>query len=242
MRGRDLTSSSPRRSRPPLGYKTIASIAGLLALTAAVAVVAIILVQNLSREQTHLDNNADGYADAVQSASLAAKGIANDQRGFLLSGDEQFVTERQAKIDTVHSSLAAAGNTAQTTDQRVVVQHAAAGFDLWVSSLHNEIELFRSGAHQQAIDASLGPDRELRKSYEGSLTRARSLADVAVQHGRQSVSQAASRTIRDLLVALAVALVLGAGIGAVLMRTIALPVYRLVHLLTASEEPAANLR
>jgi hypothetical protein len=107
--------------------------------------------------------------------------------------------------------------------------------------VHDEFAVFQAGDRQRAITASLGPERELRKSYERSLADAQSVGDRSVQSARTSVAAAWSRSVGILITCLAVALAVGVGMvfGMVYwpMRTIALPVFRLVALL-APDLPA----
>ena len=84
--------------RRPLGHQVLFGIAGFLALLIAVVVMAIVLVINLNHRETHLNRGNAAYVSAVQAAAFDAKAIANDQRGFLLSGDEQFLHEAEGRV------------------------------------------------------------------------------------------------------------------------------------------------
>ena len=86
---------------------------------------------------------------------------------------------------------------------------------------------------------SLGPDRELRKSYEASLARAQTLGANSIQSAQNSVAAASSRSVRILLTYLLIAMTIGVGVAYWLVRSIAIPVYRLVTLLTDAQPFAA---
>ncbi len=206
-----------RRRRLPMGFQVLLGVGGLLVLLAASMLVAIFLAVGLKHNETYLDDRDVPYAGAVATAALNAKGIANDQRGFLLSGDPKFIDEADRRISDARAAFAAAANAAADPSQRHAVNQAHAGFE--------------TGDHQGAITASLGPDRALRKTYEQSLARAQALGASSIQSARSSVAAASSRSLRILVACLLVALTIGVGVAFWLVRSIAMPVSRLVAIL-----------
>jgi len=101
-----------------------------------------------------------------------------------------------------------------------------------VSAVRREVADFKAGNRRVAIDASLGESRRLRKAYEGSLAQAQELEVAQVASSRQSIDAESSRSIRALSLFLGCALVVGVLISAWLVRAIAVPVSRLVLLLS----------
>jgi methyl-accepting chemotaxis protein len=206
-------------------------IAGFLGLLVAVAVMAIALVVNLNHKEANLNTGKAAFVTAVQSAALDAKAIANDQRGFLLSGDEKFVTEAQGREAAVRASFASASAAAGSGAELDAVSRASGGFETWITAFQGEIATFKSGDHQSAITLSLGADRDLRKAYEAALASAQTIGVHGVQSGDHSVSATATLTVRLLLAGVLVALIIGVGIGEWLLRTIVRPLYQLVDVL-----------
>jgi methyl-accepting chemotaxis protein len=219
------------RRRLPMGFQVLLGVGGLLALLAASMVVAIFLVVGLKHDETHLNDRDVPYASAVATAALNAKGIANDQRGFLLTGDNKFIDEADRRISDARAAFATAANAAADPTQRQAVNQAHAGFEGWVRALHGEVAAFQTGDHRGAITASLGPDRALRKTYEQSLARAQALGASSIQSARSSVAAASSRSVTILVACLLVALTIGVGVAFWLVRSIAMPVSRLVAIL-----------
>lgn len=217
--------------RHPLGHQVVFGIAGFLGLLVAVAVMAIALVLNLNRQETNLNMGNAAFVTAVQSAALDAKAIANDQRGFLLSGDDQFLHEARNREAAVRASFSSASTAAGSGAGLEAIRRASDGFERWITALQGEVDTFKRGDHEGAIATSLGADRDLRKTYEASLATAQTIGAQGVQSGDQSVSAAATLTIRLLLAGLLVALVIGVGIGEWLLRTIVRPLHRLVDAL-----------
>jgi methyl-accepting chemotaxis protein len=214
-----------------MGFQVLLGVGGLLAPLAASMLVAIFLVVGLKHDETHLNDRDVPYASAAATAALNAKGIANDQRGFLLTGDPKFIDEADRRISDARAAFAAAANVAADPTQRRAVNQAHAGFEGWVQAVHGEFVTFQAGDHQGAITASLGPDRALRKTYEQSLARAQALGASSIQSARSSVAAASSRSVTILVACLLVALTIGVGVAFWLVRSIAMPVSRLVAFL-----------
>jgi methyl-accepting chemotaxis protein len=228
-------AATPRRL--PIGIQILAGLAGLLTLLVVSMLVAIGLAVGSRPGQTRLDDRDVPYVNAVAEAALNAKGVANDQRGFLLTGDPTFIDEAERRIADARRAFATADRVAADADQRDTVDTARAGFEQWVAAVHDEFAVFQAGDRQRAITASLGPERELRKSYERALADAQSVGDRSVRSARTSVAEAWSRSVGILIVCLVVALAVGIGVVYWLMRAVALPLFRLVAVL-APDLPA----
>lgn len=207
---------------------------GLLALVLFSTVAAIYVVVGMSHDQARITDRELSYGEAVDAAALQAKGVANDERGYLLSGDTQFLAEADRRIVDARSAFGSARDAAATPQQHRAAVGALAGFERWVTAVRHEVADFKAGNHRVAIDSSLGETRTLRKSYERSLTEAQELDVAQIASSRQSIDAESSRSIRALGLVLGLVLVVGALIAAWLVRAIALPVARLVALLSAT--------
>jgi len=148
-----------------------------------------------------------------------------------------FIQEADRRVEEARRAFAAAGAVAGGADQRRKVATARDGFERWVQAVYGEFATFRSGNHQQAITASLGPDRDLRKDYEQALTDAQAIGEGSIRSASSSLHAAATRSIAILVACLISALVIGLCVAYWLMRTVALPLLRLVALL-APDLPA----
>ena len=224
-----ISSKTRRWPKRPLGRQALLGVVGLLSLFVAFAVLAIALVARSNGDEKHLDTASVDYVNAVQQGALDAKGIANDQRGFLLSGEEQFLVEAEGRISSARAALARAEDEARTTGERDTIADATTGFEQFITAVRAEIDQFRRGDRQGAIDRSLTTDRDLRKTYEASLERAQQVGMSRVTAGRDAANKAAVQTIRLLVAGLVVALVIGVLIGLWLLRSIARPLFRLVE-------------
>jgi methyl-accepting chemotaxis protein len=225
----------------PLGYRVLIGVGALLALVAACVLVAVLLLVNLRDDRAQLTERNLPYASAIATAALNAKGMANDERGFLLSGDREFLAEIDDRIVKARQAFTEAEGAAENLEQILAVRNSRAGFERWVEALRNELEMYQAGDTEGAITASLGPVRDLRKQYEASLARADELASEVLESGASSVEAESSRSVTILLVSLLVALVIGFVVAAWLLRTIVKPVHAMLTLYTDALERGNEL-
>ena len=239
-RFRPLTSGggrprlSGRRLTPDL--QVLVGIGGLLALVAAAVVMAVLLIVGLRNDAAELAGSQVEYATAVETAALNAKGIANDERGFLMSGRAEFLRQIEDRTAAARAAFAAAALEAGDGPRRRAVDEASAGFERWIDALNAELVTFRAGDREAAVTASLGPTRALRKTYEASLARADALGHRGIESATSSVSATSSRSVAILLVYLLVALTAGVGVTLWIVRAILRPAYTVLRLLTDQEE------
>lgn len=216
----------------PLGYKVRAGLVALLALLVLVAGVAIALIVNLSRGDTRVKDDVP-YTTAIASASLDAKSVANDQRGFLLTGDAMYLSEADQRVAAARRDFEAAVRAATTEEERQAASESSAGFERWWTSAQAEFATYQRGDKQAAIAASVGPDRALRKQYEDSLQATRSLGQSSLQSATNWLPGSATRAVLILIGCLGVALLVGAVIAYWLLRQISRPIFKLAAMLTA---------
>jgi CHASE3 domain sensor protein len=222
----DEKRTSPARPRTPrrlsLRYQVVLGVGSLLALLVTAMLVAIALVVAVKTDERHGDDRelpyasavatAVPYASAVATAALNAKGVANDQRGFLLTGDPAFIHEADRRI-SARAAFTAAIDAAADPAQRRAVNDARSGFERWVQTMHCEFATFQAGDRHSAIATSLGPDRALRKTYEQSLANAQALSAHSTESTTSSAAATSSRWAWILVACLLAALVIGVGVA-----------------------------
>jgi methyl-accepting chemotaxis protein len=225
----DIESVQPKI---PLGRKVRAGLGALLALLVILTGVAIVLVVNLSRGESRVKDDVP-FATAIASASLEAKSVANDQRGFLLTGDPMYLREADQSAAAVRRELATAVRAATTDEQRRAASASSAGFDRWWTATRAEFASYQAGDKEAAIAASVGPDRALRKQYEESLQQTRSLGQTTLQAATGWLPSSATRAVVILVGCLLAALLAGSVIAYWLVRQISMPIFKLAAILTA---------
>jgi hypothetical protein len=120
----------------PLGRQVRVGLTGLLALLVVLTAVAILLVVNVSQHDDQLKDDVP-RASAIAAAALDAKGVANDQRGFLLTGDATYLNEATQRAAAARREFATAADKA-VTDTRRAVNESRAGFERWWTATQAE--------------------------------------------------------------------------------------------------------
>jgi methyl-accepting chemotaxis protein len=211
------------RHRLASDVQVLIGVGSLLALLAVAVGLAVFLIVSFEGDATDDAQRHVLYATAIHEAALSAKSIANHQRGFLLSGDSEFLDEIRTETAIARSKFTLAASYAVDASQREAVRKSHAGFERWLPALSGDIAEYRRGSREEAIDASLGPTRQLRKTYEQSLAHAYALGVRSIESSTDSLSSSASRSVTLLLTYLAIALVLGVAVAIWVVRAILKP-------------------
>ena len=212
-----FASGPPARRRRP-NYGVLVSAGLVFVLLVAAVAGATLSVVSLSRDQAELQDHNVPFAVAIATAALNAKGIANDERGFLISGDPEFLDEIDQRLLSARTAFSEATITADTDDQRAAASEAQAGFERWIFALQRQLKLFQSGDRKGATEAALGRNRALRKDYEASLAEVQDVAARAIESQRNSL--ASSGWIFILLACLLLVIAAGVGIALWLIRAL----------------------
>lgn len=229
--GRRLRAFMPELA---LGVKVTIAAAGMAVLLVATTAGAVFAVAEMGHDQQQITRGELSYGDEVADAALNAKGIANDERGFLLSGTRSYLTEAEQRLVLARASLSRAQRAAASGEQLSAVASAHQGFERWVSTLFDkEIAAFERGDRAEAVRLSLGETRELRKSYEASLAEAQSVGEAERVAAQRSIARESARSVEALILALLFSIAVGTVISIWLVRAIALPVSRLVSAVAA---------
>jgi methyl-accepting chemotaxis protein len=207
--------------------QVLIGVGSLVALLAVAVGIAVFQIVSLEDDATNVSQRHVQYATAIHEVALSAKGIANDQRGFLLSGNPEYLEEIEARTVQARSGFALAATYAVGAEHREAVEEARVGFDRWLRALQADIAAYQRGFKERAIEASLGSTRQLRKIYEQSLADAYALGVSSIDSANDSVSSSASRSVNLLLVYLAVALVVGIAVALWVVRAILGPAFAL---------------
>jgi methyl-accepting chemotaxis protein len=184
------------------------------ALLSVVLLAALLSLGRLGAVDTagrKIDDRTRPYSAALWAAAVDLKAMANDERGLLMTGDEKFHEEIQAKAESIRGELERAGQIAAHAEDREKVAAIAEKVDRWIEAIEKEFELARTD-HDAAVELALGKNRDLRKSYEEDLKGSLEDADTDLVASLGGMQAETSGTRSTLLVALLiVALVAVAG-------------------------------
>ena len=215
------------RHRLASGAQVLVGVGSLLALLAVAVGLSVVLIVLFEGDATDVANRHVGYATAIHEAALSAKGIANDYRGYLLSGNPEYLGEIRTRTEDARSSFALAAGYAVGTSHREAARKSRAQFERWLVALHDDIAAYQRGRDEQAIQASLGSTRQLRKTYEQSLGEAYGLGVRSIESSTNTLSSSASRSVTILLVYLALALIVGVAVALWVVRATLRPAFML---------------
>jgi len=203
--------------------RLIASFAIVIALMSGLVVASVFAVNDLQSAQHHVSGRSLPYLQGLSDAALAAKSAANDERGFLLTGSQNFRTEVLERRKVATAALMAARRAADGNPAQVAavdsISVALATFE------RTQDQVFEIYATDRAasMELSNGPGRELRKAYEKSFTDAIALAKVDVKKSTEDGDAVATRSRMTLLAALAVIVFVASLAGWLLIRSVTRP-------------------
>lgn len=207
---------------------------GVLVLIAvAVTGYAVMAVGDLRDTQKQTSEREVPYLTGLSDAALAAKSAANDERGFLLTGDDKFATEAQGRRTVELAGLATARERASSSAERAAVDEIGTRLDRFNRALDQEFQLYRSD-RPAALELSTGANRELRKGYESAFAEAVTLAKSNVTAASRASERAASRARMILIVLLGVVVLCGVLIAVALARLITRPLARTMQVMQAA--------
>ena len=202
------------RKRLALGFGAVVLVLAVSALSA------LSLLRNVDARAADAADSSRISSD-VWNAALKAKAIANDERGFLLTGDKEFLTEiterTQAARDYFDSAAALAHGTAATK-----LAAARKSFDAWIVLVEKEPAMYAADPAVAATFA-LEVSRSARKTYEGLLEETTDAAVADTTTARAGLDDATALATMLLLAALAVALAVAVAAGLWVARSVDRP-------------------
>ncbi|GAB1640595.1 methyl-accepting chemotaxis protein [Krasilnikovia sp. MM14-A1259] len=218
---------------------TAVAVAGTV-ITGAVSLVGISGLQSTRSEEL---SRAVPYINDLNSAALAAKAAANDERGYLINGDTKFRDESLGRQKTVQASLAAARGRG-SAKEKATIDALLKSTNTWFTALQGEFATYEND-HAAAQTAAFGPNRDLRKAYETQFAAEISRANDALVAGKDF--DATVRATRWSIAAVfAIAAALAVLLALYIARQIVAPLGRVSRVLAAvadgdlSQDPAVE--
>jgi methyl-accepting chemotaxis protein len=198
----------------------VLAIGGVIALLVVSAIVGSVAILGIGERASAETERQIRHAIAVDDAALHAKGIANDERGYLLSGNEQFLGEITARTELARLAFEEAARTADD-EQRSGVGLAEEGFEAWIDALSTTIALYQTGDVEAAVALSLGESRELRKAYEAALIQANAHAVDTMRTAPDSTASTSSWSVVVLIGYMMFVIAMGLGLAFAVLNHLA---------------------
>jgi methyl-accepting chemotaxis protein len=166
-----------------------AVLVGLLVVSSLFAVRGI---DALRSNQVTLTTKTTPYLIGLNQAALAAKSAANDERGYLIKGDEKFATSFAESAGQVDQKLAVARTAAPTEAERARVDGLSEAHATWTAAVTKEFTQYRTDP-KAAVEAGLKANRDLRKEFEKQMEAAATDA----QRQREASVAGADQLVQD---------------------------------------------
>jgi methyl-accepting chemotaxis protein len=182
----------------------------LVAVVGAAALLSFARLGDVDDAREHIGTRTAPYAAAVNAAATDMKGMANDERGYLMTGDAKFVGEITDRAKKIRGELADAKKVAGEPDDAAAVDKIATGFETWANAVDAELARYKTDP-QGAMKVALGANRDLRKAYEGDLKTALADGQSDLNEALGKVQAKADGTRTALLGALGAMIVLAIG-------------------------------
>jgi CHASE3 domain sensor protein len=220
----------------PADIRMVAGLGVMLVLVILGIVIAVWLILDLRRTTTDFTEREIEYAAAIGDIALVSKTLANDERGFLISGSDEFLRQFEGRTAQLNEAFSRAYANADS-EQWLAVDRAKQSFDAWHDETTRNMARFAAGNRDAAIEASLEQTRVLRKEYEARLSGTQSLAKFEIEAASDEVAATITRSLVILIGYLAVAVAIGSFIAVWLLQSVLKPVQGLLAA-KASEEGA----
>ncbi|MCO5307872.1 MAG: methyl-accepting chemotaxis protein [Austwickia sp.] len=169
-------------SAASLTQKAMAPAVVLLLAVVVGGVFSLVLLGSIKDTSTQ-QQRAMTYVVELENASVNAKAIANDERGFLLTGDTSFVDEVKARRAKVYAALDKAVALVNDDGERAQIEQARTQLLGWDKALDAEFVQFAAD-RAGATTVALSTNRELRKGYETTLGKI--IADKVAENARDN--------------------------------------------------------
>ncbi|MDN4471918.1 methyl-accepting chemotaxis protein [Demequina zhanjiangensis] len=191
---------------------------GGAAVTALVAVIAVAGINSLHDVRDAELEQSVPYVSGLQSIALAAKAAANDERGFLLTGDPEFSAEVLERFETIDGMLADTRANAADEAQLASLDRLETELVAWEDALVAEFDQYATDP-EGAEAVALEDNRALRKVYETTLAEMITDGETLIEEGQGFAAQVA--WLRTAMIALGVlAFAIGAAAGWWLSRRV----------------------
>ncbi|GAA2676896.1 MULTISPECIES: methyl-accepting chemotaxis protein [Actinosynnema] len=151
-----------------IGTKVLLAV-GVVALASVLTgVTGLVKIESLQDTNEMQLSRTVPYLNGLQEAALQAKAAANDERGYLLTGESSYRDSFEKRFTAVADALRSSETSTQRPERKEAVAKVRAELETWHSSVITELDLFTTD-RAGAITASTTVNRDLRKAYEDVL-------------------------------------------------------------------------
>ena len=198
-------------------------------LIIAVTISSIYGFKGLQSAYETITNQSDITVINLREIQYYFTGQANDERGFLLTGGQEFRKEIEEKSDNIKKRVALIQGLIATKEQTELLNKIDAAHTRFTKINYAVMDLYSTGHVDDARQLSFGDGRKTRKELETSFNQ---LVTVTLEKSAEQKRQAqelAKKIIISILLASAGAIIIGIMLGLYMARTITKPIVQMTE-------------
>lgn len=178
----------------------------------------------------------------LREIQFVMTGRNNDERGFFLTGDASYTKEMQERVDSI-AGLTEKINKNQYTVQKYGkdLEPLKERFNAYLEASNKAVDAYAKGNKDEAIQLHFGDEREARKQLDDIIAQltVKVNAEKEAEEARLETNRVTSEIIQTSCSV--VGILFAIMIGAFLVRSIVLPIYRIQKQLTAIADGEGDL-
>ncbi|CUH95228.1 hypothetical protein P22_1298 [Propionispora sp. 2/2-37] len=205
-------------------------LAGYLVISLLIVAVAGVAVYGFTKTQSEYDTILSQNTPvmvALREIQYYFTGQANDERGFLLTGGDEFKGEITQKADQITKRLQFIQPLVATDEEKQLLQDITLSHQRFTQINYQVISLYKEGKFDEAKALSFGEGRTTRKALETSFN---SLVKISQEKSKNTAAHVQTLVMRMETVIVGagtVAVLLGIGIGLFMAVYITKPIKRI---------------
>lgn len=201
----------------------------LSCLIIAVTISSIYGFKGLQSAYETITNQSDITVINLREIQYYFTGQANDERGFLLTGGQEFRKEIGEKSDHIKKRIALIQGLITTKEETDLLSKIDAAHTRFTQINYSVIELYSTGQVEEARKLSFGDGRKTRKELEASFNQLVTLTLEKAAEQKQQAQELAKNIIMGILLASASAIMIGILLGLYMARTITKPIIQMTE-------------
>jgi len=214
----------------------------LSCLVIAVTISSIYGFKNLQTAYETITNHSDVTVIHLREIQFYFTGQANDERGFLLTGSQEFRKEIGEKSDNIKKRVLLLQGLIMTKEQQELLSKIDAAHTRFTQSNYSVMDLYSAGHIEEAKQMSFGDGRKTRKDLETAFNQLVTFTLEKAADQKQQAQELAKNIMIGILIASAIAISIGILLGLYMARTITKPIIQMTdHMVRGDLNFAANV-
>jgi methyl-accepting chemotaxis protein len=198
-------------------------------LIIAVTISSIYGFKGLQSAYETITNQSDMTIINLREIQYYFTGQANDERGFLLTGGQEFRKEIGDKSDSIKKRVALIQGLITTKEQTELLSKIDAAHTRFTQINYAVIDLYSTGHVEEARQLSFGDGRKTRKELETSFNQLVTVTLEKSAEQKQQAQELAQEIMIGILFASVSAIIIGIMVGLYMARTITRPIIQMTE-------------